>query len=105
MTDHFYGRTVSLVDKVRPHMFAKEIQMYVDYFSSLVKDSDGSNRTLKTLQSFYDNMIDGLEYCLEISTAKPYIDENLESIKEWVDKERLRLTKIYSSINFEPIPA
>jgi hypothetical protein len=103
MTDHFYGRTVSLVDKVRPHMFAKEIQMYVDYFSNLVKDSDGSNRTLKTLQNFYDNMIDGLEYCLEISTAKPYIDENLESIKEWVDKERLRLAQIYSSIDFEPI--
>ena len=104
MTDHFYGRTVSLVDKVRPHMFAKEIQMYVDYFSNLVKDSDGSNRTLKTLQNFYDNMIDGLEYCLEISTANPYIDENLESIKEWVDKERLRLAQIYSSIDFEPIP-
>ena len=103
MTDHFYGRTVSLVDKVRPHMFAKEIQMYVDYFSNLVKDSDGSNRTLKTLQNFYDNMIDGLEYCLEISTANPYIDENLESIKEWVDKERLRLAQIYSSIDFEPI--
>ena len=104
MTDHFYGRTVSLVDKVRPHMFAKEIQMYVDYFSNLVKDSDGSNRTLKTLQNFYDNMIDGLEYCLEISTANPYIDENLESIKEWVDKEKLRLGQIYSSIDFEPIP-
>lgn len=104
MTDHFYGRTVSLVDKVRPHMFAKEIQMYVDYFSNLVKDSDGSNRTLKTLQNFYNNMIDGLEYCLEISTANPYIDENLESIKEWVDKERLRLAQIYSSIDFEPIP-
>tara|TARA_B110000438_G_scaffold270571_1_gene287801 strand:+ start:296 stop:2110 length:1815 start_codon:yes stop_codon:yes gene_type:complete len=102
MTDHFYGRTASLVDAVRPHMFAKEIQMYVDYFSDLVEDSDGSNRTLKTLQSFYDNMIDGLEYCLEISGAKPYIDENLDSINEWVDIERKRLTQIYKSINFEP---
>jgi hypothetical protein len=105
MTDHFYGRTVSLVDKSRPHMFAKEIQMYVDYFSNLVKDSDGSNRTLKTLQTFYDNMIDGLEYCMEISAAKPYIDENLDSIKEWVEGERLRLVEIYNLINFEPTPA
>jgi hypothetical protein len=105
MTDHFYGRTVSLVDKARPHMFAKEIQMYVDYFSNLVKDSDGSNRTLKTLQTFYDNMIDGLEYCMEISAAKPYIDENLDSIKEWVEGERLRLVEIYNLINFEPTPA
>jgi len=105
MTDHFYGRTVSLVDKVRPHMFAKEIQMYVDYFSNLVKESDGSARALKTLQTFYDNMIDGLEYCMEISGAKPYIDENLDSIKEWVEVEKLRLVEIYNSINFEPMPA
>ena len=105
MTDHFYGRTVSLVDKVRPHMFAKEIQMYVDYFSNLVKESDGSTRTLKTLQAFYENMIDGLEYCMEISGAKPYIDENLDSIKEWVEVEKLRLVEIYNSINFEPTPA
>ena len=105
MTDHFYGRTESLVDKVRPHMFAKEIQMYVDYFSNLVKESDGSTRTLKTLQAFYENMIDGLEYCMEISGAKPYIDENLDSIKEWVEVEKLRLVEIYNSINFEPTPA
>jgi len=105
MTDHFYGRTVSLVDKVRPHMFAKEIQMYVDYFSNLVKESDGSTRTLKTLQTFYDNMIDGFEYCMEISGAKPYVDENLDSIKEWVEAEKLRLVEIYNSINFEPTPA
>jgi hypothetical protein len=102
MTDHFYGRTASLVDSIRPHMFAKEIQMYVDYFEDLVKESDGSNRTLKILQSFYANMLDGLEYCLEISGAKPYIDENLDSINQWVDIERIRLTKIYNSINFEP---
>ena len=86
-------------------MFAKEIQMYVDYFSNLVKESDGSTRTLKTLQAFYENMIDGLEYCMEISGAKPYIDENLDSIKEWVEVEKLRLVEIYNSINFEPTPA
>ena len=102
MTDHFYGRTASIVDAIRPHMFAKEIQMYVDYFADLVNECDGSNRTLKSLQSFYDNMLDGLEYCLEISGAKPYIDENLDSIKKWVDIERMRLTQIYQSINFEP---
>ena len=72
------------------------------YFEDLVKESDGSKRTLKSLQSFYDNMLDGLEYCLEISGAKPYIDENLDSIKKWVDIERMRLTQIYQSINFEP---
>ena len=63
---------------------------------------DGSNRTLKNLQSFYANMLGGLEYCLEISGAKPYIDENLDSISEWVDIERIRLIEIYKSINFEP---
>ena len=45
-------------------------------------------------------MLDGLEYCLEISGAKPFIDENLDSIKKWVDIERMRLTQIYQSINF-----
>jgi len=90
------------VDPIRPHMFAKEIQMYVDYFADLVKESDGSNRTLKSLQTFYDNMLDGIDYCLEISGVKPYIDENLDSIKEWVNIERMRITQVYKSINFEP---
>jgi hypothetical protein len=101
MIDHFYGRCKSLVDASRPHMFAKEIQMYVDYFADLVKESDGSNRSQKTLNSFYENMCEGMDYCLQISGAKPHMDENLASIKGWVNTQRLRLQKIYDSVNLQ----
>ncbi len=97
MIDHFYGRCKSLVDSNRPHMFAKEIQMYVEYFIDRVKESDGSKHSLKFLKSFYENMCDGMDYCMEISRAKPYMDENIKSINKWVTIYKSKIQNIYES--------
>lgn len=36
LIDHIYGRGKSLVPANRPHMFTKDLFMYVDYFEKLV---------------------------------------------------------------------
>ena len=79
-------------------MFAKEIEMYVNYFDKLVKESDLNALVTKTLKDYYDNLISGIEYCRTFSEKQPYTSENIESIKSWADKQKDRLEEIYSRV-------
>lgn len=91
MVDHIYGRGASLVPEERPHMFAKEIEMYVDYFERLVKLCTGTKKELQTLREFKLNLEHGLDYCLLIATTEPYPGENLASIPPVAERQRKRL--------------
>lgn len=95
MVDHIYGRSDSLVPEERPHMFAKEMVMYVDYFEDLVKQSDGTDGDFKKHARFKKNLKDGMDYCLEIADTEAYEDENLGSIPQTVSEQRLRLERIF----------
>ena len=103
MMAHFYNKQKSLVSEERPHMFAKEIQMYVDYFNMLIKKSDFSERTTKTLNEFYENMKSGMEYCRTFSTKQPFTSENIDSINIWIDEQKARLDEIYENAFGEPV--
>lgn len=104
MVDHIYGRSQSLVPAERPHMFAKEMTMYVDYFEDLVEQSDGSNGDLKKLTKFRKNLENGMDYCLEIAGSESYENENLASIPETVEVQKNRLNKIFQRLE-EKCPA
>ncbi|HTP79239.1 MAG TPA: hypothetical protein VMM57_02420 [Bacteroidota bacterium] len=105
MVDHIYGRGPSLVPAERPHMFAKEVVMYVDYFEKLVARSNGSQKDFKTLKEFRDNLEEGMKYCLEIGSAEAYEDENLSSIAPCVMEQRERLSSIYRNVEEKMISA
>jgi hypothetical protein len=64
MINHIYGKANVLSDKHRPHMFIKELRMYIDYFSNKVEDfkSDFSVKQEKYLDKFKNNLFDGIEY-------------------------------------------
>ena len=98
MIDHIYGRSKSLVPKERPHMFAKEMAMYVDYFEELVEQSEGSDGDLKKLGRFKKNLEQGMNYCLEIAGQEPRENENLASIPETVAKQSERLEVIFTQL-------
>jgi hypothetical protein len=95
MVDHIYGRGSSLVSSKRPHMFAKEIVMYVDYFERMVADSSLTPSAIKALLEFKNNLEVGLDFCLEIARKPPYPGENLASISDCVEREKIRLKSIY----------
>jgi len=103
MMAHFYNKQKSLVSKDRPHMFAKEIQMYVDYFDRLIKKSDLNERTTKTLNEFYENMKSGMEYCRTFSKKQPFTSENIDSINLWIDEQSIRLEEMYENAFGEPV--
>jgi len=94
MVDHIYGRGPSLVSSKRPHMFAKEIEMYVKYFEKMVADSSLTPAAINALQEFKNNLEAGLDFCLEIAHKAPFPGENLASISVVVERERLRLRSI-----------
>jgi len=106
MVDHIYGRRPSLVPSERPHMFAKEIEMYVDYFEKQVKICDFSPMEVKTLKEFKKNLEEGMNLCLIIAQKQPFEGENLASIPPCVEKQKARLNSIYSDfeelINKQP---
>ena len=97
MANHIYGRGRSLVPSKRPHMFAAEIVMYVDYFEKLVTHNAYSQIEIKRLHEFKDNLEQGMDICLDIAKMKPYHGENLASIPPCVEEQRKRLRVIYAS--------
>jgi hypothetical protein len=104
MVDHIYGRGVSLVSPDRPHMFAKEIVMYVDHVARLIKRCTGSVQELRQLREFKNNLESGLDLCLEISDSQPRSGENLSSIPPVVLEQRIRLRKLYGEFEASLLP-
>lgn len=95
MVDHIYGRGESLVPEERPHMFAKELVMYVDYISELSLLSDPEDAEWKKLVRMSKNLEKGMELCLEIADSDPYPGENLESLRDTVLMQRERLEQLF----------
>lgn len=95
MVDHIYGRGPSLVSAQRPHMFAKEIVLYTDYFEKQFGKSGGSPKEMKALKDFRDNLLKGIAFCLEIAKRPPFPGENLDSLAKTAQREKLRLESLY----------
>lgn len=94
MIDHFYGRGASLVPVERPHMFAKELVMTVDYFEKLIEATDGSAREVERLAGIRANIEAGMRLCLQIARQTPYPGENLASIASCVHAQEKRLAAL-----------
>lgn len=95
MTDHIYGRGHSLVPQERPHMFAKEMTMYVDYLSERTILADPDTPEWKSLMKMKKNLEKGMELCLKIADSTPYEGENLESIRTTVYQQKERLENMF----------
>ncbi len=95
MVDHIYGRGKSLVSETRPHMFAHELKMYVDYFESMTKKAIYDLKEAKRFKSYFENMQNGIDYCLEIAQSKPYHLENLASLAEMASVQRKKLETLW----------
>jgi hypothetical protein len=103
MVDHIYGRGRSLIPAERPHMFAKEVEIYVDYFEMRVKQFNGQPKEFKMLQDIKDNLERSMDVCLEIAEKQPYEGENLTSIPPCVERERARLNSLFENIQTKQV--
>lgn len=94
MIGHIYGRRESLVSDERPHMFAKEIVMYVDYLSERSILADPDTPEWKSLMRMKNNLLKGMDLCLKVAAGTPYEGENLASIETTVHQQRKRLESV-----------
>jgi hypothetical protein len=91
MVDHIYGRSQLTTDE-RPHMFAKELEMYVDYLSVMVSKTDPSDsKAMSKLTTIHSNLLAGIEELREISETESYSQENLASLKATASVQEARL--------------
>jgi hypothetical protein len=105
MVDHIYGRGPSLVPPERPHMFAKEVMMYVDYFEKLVNRCGFTPREMETLKEFYENLDMSMDFCVTVSKETPYEGENLASLRPIVDSQRERLQALNAEVQEKALVA
>lgn len=64
MVDHIYGKANLLNDTYRPHMFIKELGMYIDYLNKEIEESIQTLNTkrVKYFEGFKANLTSGIEY-------------------------------------------
>ena len=64
MVQHIYGNTIVNGNIERPNLFINELKMYVDYLKNEIEEttSDITAGQIKKLQSFKNNLLDGVEY-------------------------------------------
>ncbi|MCT4647531.1 MAG: hypothetical protein N4A74_21265 [Carboxylicivirga sp.] len=94
MVDHIYGRINLLDNRPRPHMFMKELGMYLDIFKKRV-DNFISNpedaKEKKQLSAFQKNIMEGVNYYTELFKEK----------KKELVKEMEQLLNKYPILNRE----
>ena len=81
MTDHIYGRSKLIKENKRPHMFIKELDLYVDYLKEQIhRTSNPDKRTLKNWKAFCNNILEGIAYYRDL--LKEQVLENTEDFKK-----------------------
>ncbi len=102
MIDHIYGRVNLLCNKYRPHMFIREMEIYLGYLREQLDEmADLSNvKQLKYYQSFCKNMHDAIAYYQsmtdKIITSCPTIKETFCSELQQIGQEINRIEKLKS---------
>jgi hypothetical protein len=64
MVDHIYGRLDIITRNDRPHMFVKELNIYIDYLAQKFDEAKLSmtEKHAKYITSFSENIKDGIDY-------------------------------------------
>ena len=94
MVDHIYGRINILDNRPRPHMFIKELGMYLDIFKERFENFMKNTSDVKEkrqLVSFQQNLSDGISYYKNLFNEK----------KKEVVEELERLVHNYPMLNKE----
>jgi hypothetical protein len=62
MVDHIYGRVNIIERKDRPHMFIKELELYLDFLNNKVKSIKDNAKESAKLETFATALEQGIEY-------------------------------------------
>ncbi|MHB8209156.1 hypothetical protein [Mucilaginibacter sp.] len=97
MVKHIYG-TVDLLDKVnRPHVFIKELNLYIDYLKTDIQKhlKDLSDKKRKSLNNFKAQLQQGINYYKELVDELP--NQTPDFLNKWLS-ELMRSENILNCI-------
>ena len=83
MVEHIYGKINIMRHHDRPHMFVKELELYVSYLRNKIKElpSNATVRDIKYLNDFKDNLLNGIGYYQDLFLHKKLNIRQLMRIK------------------------
>lgn len=84
MTNHIYGKENIIQRDDRPHMFLKELCLYVDYLNEQIAESPDplEEKQRKYLESFRGNLLEGIEYYYGLFRDSDEIIDSLNNFKD-----------------------
>lgn len=100
MIDHIYGRVNIIQQNDRPHMFIKELSLYVKYWSELLQEGKAlaDKKKQANIQNFYENLIKGISYYRDLSDKLGEEFATLGSkINRGLDEAESHLTELLAS--------
>jgi hypothetical protein len=98
MTDHIYGRSNLMQQTGRPHMFVRELELYIDFLEQqITRTQNPEKRMLKNWGTFCNNLIDGIDYYREL-LKKQILDNNQEEFESSLKKAELTILKLKDSL-------
>ncbi len=94
MVDHIYGRINLLTESGRPHMFLRELRLYIDYLRQAIKDSSLgiSESPASYFEDFKANLSRGIEHYRRL--ADEFTDEQRGRFLDDLTALRQRLSGI-----------
>lgn len=97
MTDHIYGRRDLPHDASRPHMFIKELQLYVEYLKEEVRNTiNPEPKEIKGWTRFCNNLLEGVLHYKQLS--KKELIKKKEAFEEGLIKMENSILDIKISI-------
>lgn len=85
MVNHIYGRINIIHHPGRPHMFLKELGLYIDYLKGMVSQRTGANNQIQTINKMVANLWSGIKYydtVLPLTSLRYFQDELLKIMNE-----------------------
>ena len=101
MIDHIYGKTNVITRIDRPHMFIKELHIYLDYLQARIAESrfEVTDKQRKYLLTFAGNLNDGITYYQELfSNLKKEFTESKAQILFLFEEGRKSLNNLIQEI-------
>lgn len=89
MIQHIYGKTTIIRQQNRPHMFVKELEMYVKYFQEKIIDfsKNPTKKSEKKTITFHKNLMEGILYYENLfKNSNPKILSQFSHFKSKLEK-------------------
>ncbi len=97
ITDHIYGRTNVISRTDRPHMFVKEMNIYIDYLKNKMQEATAEMtvKQEKYLTKFVTNLNEGANYYSNLfSSLKDKFEDTKEIILHELEAQKQTLTSL-----------